>query len=196
FCSASPAPLRVGVGFPSAWQPASARRLRRRSNASSAARLTAGRSRAPSALCSRRNSISCSWSTGTPPPPTPSWLWKGRRARGYGGGRCMSGRGLLPPRSRLPSRAEVGLTDDWSTGEASHRPEDGGAGWNCEWDDDMDLLTSFGFDGYGGSGSYGEASGPTDASTGDDAPSLSERDAARLEEVGIMVEELEGNRGG
>ncbi|CAM9779577.1 unnamed protein product [Ectocarpus sp. 4 AP-2014] len=199
FCSASPPPpLRVCVGVPSAWRPASIRRLRRRSNASSAARSTAGRSRAPSALCSRRNSISCSWSTGTPPPPTPSLLWKGRRARSYGGGRCLSAEGLLPPRSRLRSRAEIGLTDDWSTGEASHRPEDGGAGWNCEWDDDMDLLTSFGFDGYGGSGSYGDGSGPadTDASTGDDAPSLAERDAARLEEVGIMVEELEGSRGG
>ncbi|CAN0312388.1 unnamed protein product, partial [Ectocarpus sp. 12 AP-2014] len=198
FCSASLAPLRVGVGFPSAWRPASARRLRRPSNASSAARSTAGRSRAPSALCSRRSSISCSWSTGTPPPPIPSWLWNGERARGYGGARCLSGGGLLPPRSRLRSRAEIGLTDDWSTGEASHRPEDGGAGWNCEWDDDMDLLTSFGFDGYGGSGSCGDGSGPADthASTGDDAPSLSKRDAARLEEVGIMVEELEGNRGG
>ncbi|CAB1120592.1 unnamed protein product [Ectocarpus sp. CCAP 1310/34] len=193
FFLASPAPPRVGAGFPSAWRPASALGLRRRSNASSAARLTAGRSRAPSALRSCRNSISCSWSTGTP-----SWLWKGRRARGCGGGRCLSGGGLLPPRSRLRSRAEIGLTDDWSTGEASHRPEDGGAGWNCEWDDDMDLLTSFGLDEYGGSGSYGDGSGPadTDASTGDDAPSLSERDAARLEEVGIMVEELEGNRGG
>lgn len=91
--------------------------------------------------------------------------------------------------------------DEWSTGsggggggsteEVGYRSDDG---WNGEWDDEIEYLSSFGFNGGHGHSdgdSDGYHHGHSGLVGGGAMASLSERDAARLEEVGIMVKELE-----
>lgn len=127
----------------------------------------------------------------------------------YGVGSCScSERAPSLRRSSSRVRLELERADGWSSGssggggsagEIGYRSDDG---WSGEWDDEIEYLSSFGFngghgdgdsdsDGYHGHGMVAGGSGGGDAMA-----SLSERDAARLEEVGIMVKELEGGNSG
>lgn len=106
---------------------------------------------------------------------------------------------------------ELGHTDDWGSGsteETNYRSEqdDGhgaaaGAGAATDWDDgewdDVEFLSSFGFAGESGDGHGSDAIATwgDGAGEGTAASPLSERDAARLEEVGMMVRELEDGGG-
>lgn len=110
----------------------------------------------------------------------------------------------------------LGHTDDWGTGgteEANYRqygeeddgmPPPAGAMAAGDWDDecDVEFLSTFGLaegddssdgDRGGAVGAWGGGGGVEGAAV---ASPLSERDAARLEEVGIMVRELEAGTGG
>lgn len=124
----------------------------------------------------------------------PRWGEGGGAGTGAGGHA-----GRAAPLSQVRSMVGLEHTDDWGSGsteETDYRSEgDDGAG-AAEWDD-VEFLSSFEFsedssDASGGSvvGAWGDGT-----AEGTVTSSLSERDAARLEEVGIMVRELEDGAG-
>ncbi|CAN0038179.1 unnamed protein product [Scytosiphon promiscuus] len=198
------------------------RRLRRRSSAGTAAPIgSTGRSRAlPPSLCRRRSTPGCCWSSSSlsreaPLPPSSSdhaphgssrsgWFGEGTRTAGAGG-RTRGWYGEAGSR-RLPG-SHLGSSGANGSGrggakEAYRLPGGGGSGWNREREDGGDFLSGVvGFSSGGGgephdstvvAGGRGRRGrGPTAM-----ASALSERDAARLKEVGIMVEELERDAAG
>eukprot|EP00903_Cladosiphon_okamuranus_P010089 g9556.t1 len=136
--------------------------------------------------------------------------WAGGGGGGGGGGGHID---RAAPLSRVCSMVGLGHTDEWGSGSTEETnygygseqddgpgaPVGAGAGAVTDWDDgewddvDVEFPSSFGLagdsgDGHGGApmGTWGDG-----AAGGTMAPSLAERDAARLEEVGMMVRELE-----
>eukprot|EP00752_Nemacystus_decipiens_P004809 g4376.t1 len=190
-----------------ALRPSPSRRLR--SRRSSRAALSAAAAAAPGRSSSSPSSLGCRLlQVGSTAPPSCSLRGNSRLGGGspprwsWGGG-SHAGRALAPL-SRVCGMVGLGHTDDWgggSTEETNYRSEGhDGAGAAAEWDD-VGFLSGFEFSGDG-SDAHGGAHGGDSittwgdgASEGARAPSLSKRDAARLEEVGIMVRELEDGAG-
>ncbi len=182
-------------------RPSATRRLHRHSTNSAVSPVT-GRSRTSRCWCAA--------SAASPSPLRPSQRRRrtGEWVRGWkrwcdGGGDGDASASLR----RVGSTVGSGYMDEWgggsSTEETSYRPDDGRAAaaaaaaaaagpWEGDWGEDTELRSSFGFAGDLSNGAGEDGSGGGGAAMGAVSP-LSERDVARLEEVGIMVKELEAD---